>query len=205
MSDTPSRQGGEAFDAVDPERAALLAELLGRIRAGDRRAEQELFASTRFALWMILRRRGCSTVEADDLVQETLLVALRRAREGTLYHPERFDGFLYVTALNLQRANARSERRQPPLGSIDDEAEEHLHGSSDPLAEIDMAQRNQMLQSLLASLSQPRDRELLRRHYLEDADKLATCEILGLDSAHYDRVLFRARQRLRKLLARWLE
>jgi RNA polymerase sigma-70 factor (ECF subfamily) len=58
---------------------------------------------------------------------------------------------------------------------------------------------------VLASLSQPRDRELLRRHYLEEADKQATCQVLGLDSAHYDRVLFRARQRLGKLLQRWLE
>jgi RNA polymerase sigma factor (sigma-70 family) len=204
MRGTPRPVGGDAFDAVDPERAAQLTALLSRIRGGDREAEQELFASTRFALWMILRRRGCSTVEADDLVQETLLVALRRVREGTLDHPERFDGFLYVTALNLQRTHVRNERRHS-MGSLDEEDEEHLHGSSDPLAEIDAMQRSQMLKTVLASLSQPRDRELLRRHYLEDADKLATCEILGLDSAHYDRVLFRARQRLRKLLARWLE
>ncbi len=204
MKGTLRPAGGEVSDLVDPERAAQLTALLGRIRGGDRQAEQELFASTRFALWMILRRRGCSAAEADDLVQETLLVSLRRVREGSLDHPERFDGFLYVTALNLQRTHSRTERRQA-MGSLDDEDEEHLHGSSDPLAEFDMAQRNQMLQSVLASLSQPRDRKLLRRHYLEEADKLETCEILGLDSAHYDRVLFRARQRLRKLLEQWLE
>jgi RNA polymerase sigma-70 factor (ECF subfamily) len=196
---------GEAFDAVDPARAAELTDLLGRIQSGDRSAEQRLFSSTRFALWMILRRRGCSPAEADDLVQETLLVALRRVREGSLEHPERFDGFLYVTALNLQRTHARNERRQPSLSSIDDEAEEHLHGSSDPLAEVDTQQRRKMLEQILASLSQARDRELLRRHYLDEADKEATCTALGLDSAHYDRVLFRARQRLGKLLGRWLE
>lgn len=204
MKEAASLLGSVAFDTVDPKRTAQLTALLARIAAGDRSAEQALFASTRFALWMIMRRRGCSASEADDLVQETFLIALRRVREGSLDHPGRFDGFLYVTALNLQKMQRRNDRRQA-MGSLDDEAEEHLHGSSDPLAEVDAAQQGRILQEVLAGLSQPRDRELLRRHYLEEADKLATCEVLGLDSAHYDRVLFRARQRLRKLLGRWLE
>ena len=45
-----------------------------------------------------------------------------------------------------------------------------------------------------------RDREILIRTYLQDEDKTLICEALGVDSAHYNRVLFRAKQRFKDLL-----
>ena len=45
-----------------------------------------------------------------------------------------------------------------------------------------------------------RDREILRRYYLSDDDKQRICQDLQLTSAHFDRVLFRAKQRMRELI-----
>ena len=45
-----------------------------------------------------------------------------------------------------------------------------------------------------------RDREILRRFYVEDQDKEDICRALNLDSLHFNRVLFRAKKRFRKLL-----
>jgi len=42
-----------------------------------------------------------------------------------------------------------------------------------------------------------RDRDILQRHYLGDEDKGLICEALELTSAHFDRVLCRARQCLK--------
>lgn len=57
-----------------------------------------------------------------------------------------------------------------------------------------------LLLEVLDQLSIPRDRELLRRFYLQDEDKEAICSDLGLSAQHFDRVLYRARQRMRDLI-----
>jgi RNA polymerase sigma-70 factor (ECF subfamily) len=55
---------------------------------------------------------------------------------------------------------------------------------------------------LLAELGTPRDREILTRVYLRDEDKDAICAALGVDATHFNRVLFRAKERFRELLIR---
>jgi len=53
---------------------------------------------------------------------------------------------------------------------------------------------------LLDELSIERDKDILRSFYLEEQEKQAICERLNLTSAHFDRVLFRARNRLKELI-----
>jgi RNA polymerase sigma-70 factor (ECF subfamily) len=53
---------------------------------------------------------------------------------------------------------------------------------------------------LLRSMPVKRDREILTRFYVEDQDKDEICRALDLDSLHFNRVLFRARKRFRKIL-----
>ncbi len=43
---------------------------------------------------------------------------------------------------------------------------------------------------------------MLYRYYLAEEDKAAICADLGLSSLHFNRVLWRARQRFKKLLER---
>ena len=57
-----------------------------------------------------------------------------------------------------------------------------------------------LVRKLLDELPVQRDREILVKTYLQDEDKSEICEALGVDSAHYNRVLFRAKQRFRELL-----
>jgi hypothetical protein len=49
----------------------------------------------------------------------------------------------------------------------------------------------------LATLSQVRDRDILIRSYIYDEPKGVTCEALALTPCQYDRVISRARNRLR--------
>ena len=53
---------------------------------------------------------------------------------------------------------------------------------------------------VVESLPTPRDREIVRRFYLDEEEKEAICRDLGLSPLHFDKVIFRARQRMRKLL-----
>jgi RNA polymerase sigma-70 factor (ECF subfamily) len=56
------------------------------------------------------------------------------------------------------------------------------------------------VRKILQSMPVKRDRELLTRFYVYDQDKQEICRELGLESLHFNRVLFRAKNRLRKLL-----
>jgi len=47
-----------------------------------------------------------------------------------------------------------------------------------------------------------RDRQLLTRFYLDGIDKQQLCHDLGLSPKHFDRVLMRARSRLRTIIER---
>jgi RNA polymerase sigma-70 factor (ECF subfamily) len=69
----------------------------------------------------------------------------------------------------------------------------------------DAAERDQhagVVRKLLDELSQPRDRQVLIRFYLDEADKREICAELDLSEEHFNRVLFRAKQRLREVLRR---
>jgi RNA polymerase sigma-70 factor, ECF subfamily len=45
-----------------------------------------------------------------------------------------------------------------------------------------------------------RDREILVRFYLDDEERETICRELGLSEEHFNRVIFRARNRFRELL-----
>ena len=54
-----------------------------------------------------------------------------------------------------------------------------------------------------AYVSSDRDREILFRFYLAEDDKERICRDLGLTAVHFNRVLFRARERFRELYRKW--
>ena len=55
---------------------------------------------------------------------------------------------------------------------------------------------------MLAELKNDRDREILSRHYISGEDKEDICRDLELSDLHFNRVLFRARQRYKELFER---
>ncbi len=59
---------------------------------------------------------------------------------------------------------------------------------------------SQCVRQVIGELKTERDRQLLLRFYLAEDDKEQICSDLGLSSLHFNRVLFRARQRFKVLL-----
>jgi DNA-directed RNA polymerase specialized sigma24 family protein len=55
---------------------------------------------------------------------------------------------------------------------------------------------------MLDDLPTARDRDVLIRFYLNDESKEDICAALGLSDEHFNRVIFRARNRFRALLER---
>ena len=67
---------------------------------------------------------------------------------------------------------------------------------------LDSRSTRETLNKVLNQLSVARDREILRRFYLKDEDKAEICIDLQLSAAHFDRVLYRAKKRMRELIDR---
>jgi RNA polymerase sigma-70 factor, ECF subfamily len=179
--------------------AQLSTELVQRIGQGDRRAEEELVRRYQRGLIYLLKRRTGDPQLALDLAQETFRIAIEKLRRSPLDQVERVAGFLRGTALNLVSAEVRKNARRATSADSDavDLAADDTAG---PFDNVSAEQVQRLVRTLLNELPVQRDREILIRTYLEDEDKTSICEALGVDSAHYNRVLFRAKQRFRELL-----
>lgn len=187
-------------NAPDPVEAAAALDLAARIRAGDAGAEHALVERYSRGLTFILRRATCDPSSAEDLLQETLRIVIERLRGVGLEQPERLAGFIRRTARNLAMADNRraARRRASPV--------ETQVGLSDPsptpLSRVLQGERVRLVRRLVGELRTDRDRQILYRYYLAEEDKDNICKDLGLSDVHFNRVLFRARQRFRELLER---
>jgi RNA polymerase sigma-70 factor (ECF subfamily) len=202
--------------APDPEKLRRLAALVARVEGGEAAAEDELVAQLSPGLKVILRRLTGDAAFAEDVHQETLVVVLRRIRARELRQPEALAGFVRSTARNLVVAGKRKEARYADLGEEGEAVIERLQaeGKGDAAATAGAgAERSQLerlvaeeeaslVRQLLGELRHERDRELLVRVYLREEEKEAVCRDLDFDPALYNRLLFRARQRLRELWER---
>lgn len=184
---------------LERSEAEVSAELVRRIQAGDSAAETELVERYSRGLLYMLRRTAGDPALAEDLHQETFRVVLERLRERGLEEPERLAGFLHRTAKNLFIGGHRKAARRKTGG--DDEAlAEVADPAPDPLRDTLRDEEAALVRRLIGELDTDRDRRILYRFYIAEEDKERICADLGLSSLHFNRVLFRARQRFKELL-----
>jgi RNA polymerase sigma-70 factor (ECF subfamily) len=182
-----------------PDEAEVAADLVRRIAAGDASAEGELVERYSRGLRYLLRRLGAAPELADDLHQETFRIVLERLRKKELDEPEGLAGFLRGTARNLMIAERRKTARRR-TESDEEEVAEAVHPAPSQLSAVLLAEEAETVRRLIRELPTDRDRQLLLRYYVSEEEKENLCIDLGLDSLHFNRVLFRARQRFKEIL-----
>lgn len=181
--------------SAEPE---IAQDLVRRISAGDSAAEDELVRRYSRGLTFHLRRMTRDPAAADDLHQESFRVVLERLRERGLEDPERLSGFILRTGRNLFLGQWRKAHRR---GETLDPGEVELR--SEGRGALDQQLRDEEAKavvSLLGELHTERDRQILFRFYVAEEPKAEICCQLELSEEHFNRVLFRARQRFRKIL-----
>ena len=190
----------QAVPAPDSELAEdAPANLVHRIRNGSRAAEAQLVANYRKPILELLRYRARDTDLAEDLLQETLLITIRRLRDEGIEEPEKLSSFIHRVAHNLVIAHFRKEARRNTRP--DTEFTELLQDDSPSQQEALLEQENaEMVRQLLEELPQPRDREILLRFYVWNQEKQLVCANIGLTSDQFDRVISRARKRFKALV-----
>ena len=186
-------------DSALQEEARVAATIVQGIRDGDANAESRLVERYSDGLRFLLLRRTRDDERARDLVQDTLYIAISKLREIDLENPERLAGYLRGIAIRVALNAGRRQQREPyameveAVGQIPDrEPKQFDH--------VAREQTRAAVHKLLQSMPMKRDREILTRFYVQDQDKEEICRALGLDSLHFNRVLFRAKNRFRKLL-----
>ena len=172
---------------------------------GDRVAESRMLEALRPGVLSVLRYGAFSRwVDPEDLSQETLRIVVERVRSDSIDDPRKLFAFAAATARNLALNSARKMLRQQTVVDSDliDELAQNLEMEPTDLSESDDRHLAQAVAALLDELPTERDRQLLMRFYLDGVDKQALCEELGLSLKHFDRVLMRARARLRTIIER---
>ena len=180
--------------------AAHSGELVTRILAGEKAAESELVQQYCRGVLIILNRATGDYSLSEDLSQETFQLTLEKIRGGEVREPEKLSGFICSLARNLATDHYRRSRRSE---QVDDPEAVELIAATAPsqLDRVLQAEKSKRVRELLSELS-GRDREILRRFYIEEEDKDRICADLKLSSLHFNRVLHRARERYRELYRR---
>jgi RNA polymerase sigma-70 factor (ECF subfamily) len=175
------------------------AELAERIQRGDTGAETELYARFALGLKQILLRATGNFAVAEELCQETLIIALKRLRGAGLEDPQRLPAFIAQIARNLAIAEQRKNRRRR-TDTVEDSLDEVADTVRDERRSTELESSAQAVREVLQEMKSTRDRELLVRFYLNDEDKGAICRDLGVSEDAFNVILFRARKRLAELL-----
>lgn len=183
---------------ADPVQAAPAPDLVARIARGDRSAENE-FARAYERGVRALARRHCRPGDpaVDDVVQDVLRNVLEQLRAGRLRDPAALPA--YVRQAVVFAANAEY-RKRAHRAEVDSDAVGEIAANEDVAEGHAARERAALVRELLQDLPVERDRELLRRFYVEERDKADVCRELGIDVSHFHRVVFRARERFRRLL-----
>jgi RNA polymerase sigma-70 factor, ECF subfamily len=171
-------------------------DLVARIARGDRAAEGEFVRRFERGVRALVRRH-CRPGDpiVDDLVQDVLAGVIERLRAGAIHDSAALPGYVQAAAVYATTAEYRRRRPTQSVSTI-----ENLPDGESPTARLDATQLATMLRALLAEMPVVRDREILVRFYLDEQDKDQVCRALGIDPAHFHRVVFRARERFRTLL-----
>ena len=148
----------------------------------------------------LIMRRVRDPQLAADILQDAAVTTLEKLRAGQIAQPSNIGGYVYRVALNHLRNYRRKDRgaltSSEELDSLPERDDEPA------TAEIDRARWALAARLMLRELPTARDRDLLVRFYLNDESKEDICTSLGLSDEHFNRVIFRARNRFRELLER---
>jgi RNA polymerase sigma-70 factor (ECF subfamily) len=148
---------------------------------------------------LILRRVRDPEVAAD-ILQDAAVTTLEKLRSGQIADPRNLGGYLYRVALNHMRNHRRKDRSA--LSSADALDELPASDSDVEWEGVGGPRWATAARRMLEEMPVVRDREILVRYYLDDEDREKICSELHLSEEHFNRVIFRARNRFRELIER---
>lgn len=148
----------------------------------------------------LVKRDVADHALAEDLCNEAFRVLLERLARRPLEDPAKLAAYLAQTARNLATAERRKAARRRTVTGQQQAIDDFSDAEPDPSAVLQSQTRARAVRQVLEEMPTARDRQLLVRYYLNDEDKADICHDLNLSKEHFNRVIFRARNRFRLLL-----
>ena len=131
------------------------ASLLAKVRGGDAAARERLLARylPAFRRWAHgrLPRSARRLADTDDLVQATLVRALKHLNRFEPQHEGAFLAYLRKILLNKIRDEIRGARRRPAPGSLPDDLRD---GARDPLDDLVWKETREAYEAALEQLTE---------------------------------------------------
>jgi RNA polymerase sigma-70 factor, ECF subfamily len=150
-------------------------------------------------LRLLVSRRCRDPNVAADLLNEAVLTTWSKWQAGKIERPEQIAGYVLQVTMNLLRNHRRAIGERPEKRA-DAARLQELPGDTQPADETIEREIASQVKNVIRGMSSQRDRAILVRFYLDEEDKDVICGDLGLSPLQFDKILHRARGRLRKLL-----
>jgi len=155
------------------------AELLARIRGGDEEALVTLYALSRKPVVAMVVRNNGTTTDADDILQDALIVLWERVRSGRYEHTAKLETFIYATAQNMWRRKLARLRKERPTDLADDSL---IAGDPSALDLLIESEEAALISNALNRLGEP-CRTLLLLFYWEEASMDEIAHRMGFSNA----------------------
>ncbi len=169
-------------------------ELVRRIHVGAVWAEHVLAQKYQPQIKRVGRMIGADAALCEDLVQEALLKVIQNLRNNRLKDATKLEAYVNQTARFTYYGWQRNKNSQVEMrGSLDDTK----HSNNVELEYMNFSNRLWVMQQI-EQLPMWRDRQILLRFYMNHQNKKEICEAMDLAPDQFDKLISRARQRLKK-------
>jgi len=173
------------------------ASLVKRVCSGDIAAENEVVKRYQAGLKTILFNKAKDQEVVDEVLQDTWVIVLTKIRARELRDPSKLRIFIIQVGKNQLLMYYRSRSKQAQrFQPYDQEYADHDLSADQQLENMRLGKT---IVELFEKLSKQRDREILEKFYVKGSTKQILCKEYQLSNAHFDRVLYRARERFKTL------
>ncbi|HKX31428.1 MAG TPA: sigma-70 family RNA polymerase sigma factor [Blastocatellia bacterium] len=174
------------------------ADLVNRVKAGDPQAKVEIVERYDRGIRFIIRQDVNDHAAADDIYQETFRIVFEKIRRGEVREPEKLTGFVWAVVRNLIIRYFRRTARQAQL--VEAEGQESFpHPAPDQLEMLLQKEKDELVRQVFNRMRNKRDIQVLFRFYIIEESKQQICADLGLTNLDFNHIIYRARNRYRKL------
>jgi RNA polymerase sigma-70 factor (ECF subfamily) len=150
-------------------------------------------------LRLLVSRRCRDPHVAADLLNEAVCTTWSKWQAGKIARPEQIAGYVLQVTMNLLRNHRRAIAERPEKRADAAKLQE-LQSEGEPSDETIEREIAVQVKNVIRGMSSQRDRAILVRFYLDEEDKENICRDLWLSPLQFDKIVHRARGRLRKLL-----
>ena len=188
---------GKGVEQTDLQKLSY-EELVSQIQQGSPKAELQMYHRFASGLKTMLNRKCSSPDIAEDVFQETWRVVLEKVRNGDLRQPDRLAAFVHQIARNqvVMYFRKHSDTQEAP------DENDLVAAGPNPEQALETNRLQQFVREIIESLDAARDREVLMRFYVKEEDKDDICKDLQLTSQHFNRVIYRAKMRMKSYLVK---